>query len=223
MVLARRNALPCLRHTLLSEHTMSTMRLVRTLPSLPWLPLCTASCRELMMTPTLWPFGSSRGPSRAPLPALRSMHATLIAIRSLNFRGEKIYHTIWNARLVLATTGLHLAQFRHKHRPLAKAVDYAELFIYDEAQQEAALSDIAILGALPRKCLLLRLGDPRQTSGGTGPGRLAQEVRAVSDELSLGAGQPLQIVPTSSMPCCTPSPLMTSAGTVPKALMRVLA
>ena len=28
--------------------------------------------------------------------------------------------------------------------------------------------------------------DPRQTSGGTGPGRLAQEVRAVSDELALG-------------------------------------
>ena len=95
-------------------------------------------------------------------------------------------HTIWNARLVLATTGLHLAQFRHKHRPLAKAVDYAEIFIYDEAQQEAALSDIAILGALPRKCLLLRLGDPQQTSGGTGPGRLAQEVRAVCDGLSLG-------------------------------------
>ena len=40
---------------------------------------------------------------------------------------------------------------------MAKAVDY-ELFIYDEAQQEAAISDIAILGALPRKCLLLRLG-----------------------------------------------------------------
>ena len=51
-----------------------------------------------------------------------------------------------------------LAQFRHKHRPLAKAVDYAEIFIYDEAQQEAALSDIAILGVLSRKCLLLRLG-----------------------------------------------------------------
>ena len=103
-------------------------------------------------------------------------------------------HTIWNARLVLATTGLHLAQFRHKHRPLAKAVDYAEIFIYDEAQQEAALSDIAILGALPRKCLLLRLGDPQQTSGGTGPGRLTQEVRAVSDGLSLAirsARQPL--------------------------------
>ena len=48
---------------------------------------------------------------------------------------------------------------------------------------KTALSDIAILGALPRKCLLLRLGDPQQTSGGTGPGRLVQEVRAVSDGL----------------------------------------
>ena len=37
----------------------------------------------------------------------------------------------------------------------------------DEAQQEAALSDLAILGALSRKCLVLRLGDSKQTSGGT--------------------------------------------------------
>ena len=74
---------------------------------------------------------------------------------------------IWNAKLVLATTGLHLAQFRQPRRPLAKAVDYADLFIYDEAQQEAALSDLAILGALPRKCLVLRLGNSKQTSGDT--------------------------------------------------------
>ena len=60
----------------------------------------------------------------------------------LDARDSDPNHTIWNARLVLATTGLHLAQFRHKHRPLAKAVDYAELFIYDEAQTEGALSDM---------------------------------------------------------------------------------
>ena len=93
---------------------------------------------------------------------------------------------VWHAKLVLATTGLHLAQFRHKHRPLAKAVDYAGIFIYDEAQQEAALSDLAILGALPRKCLILRLGDPKQTSGGTGPSDLARKVRLISDQLALG-------------------------------------
>ena len=56
---------------------------------------------------------------------------------------------IWNAKLVLATTGLHLAQFRQPHRPLAKAVDYADLFIHDEAQQEAALSDLASLEPFP--------------------------------------------------------------------------
>ena len=47
---------------------------------------------------------------------------------------------IWHAKLVLATTGLHLAQFRQQHRLLAKTVDYANLFTYNEAQQEAALS-----------------------------------------------------------------------------------
>ena len=101
---------------------------------------------------------------------------------------------LWHAKLVLATTGLHLARFRHKHRPLAKAVDYAELFIYDEAQQEAALSDLAILGALPRKCLVLRLGDPKQTSGGTGPSDLARKVRLISDQLSIVASWHVELL-----------------------------
>ena len=65
---------------------------------------------------------------------------------------------------------------------------------FSRRQVMGAGSPVSILGALPCKCLLLRLGDPRQTSGGTGPGRLAQEARAVSDELSLAtrsARQPL--------------------------------
>ena len=105
----------------------------------------------------------------------------------LDARNTDRNSNVWHAKLVLATTGLHLVKFRHKHRPLAKAVDYAELFfIYDEAQQEAALSDLSILGALPRKCLVLRLGDPKQTSGGTGPSDLARKVRLISDQLALG-------------------------------------
>ena len=86
----------------------------------------------------------------------------------LDARDSDRNHTIWNARLVLATTGLHLAQFRHKHRPLAKAVDYAELFIYDEAQQEAALSDIAILGPCPASVsssALVILAKPQEARG----------------------------------------------------------
>ena len=34
--------------------------------------------------------------------------------------------------------------------------------------------------------LVLRLGDPKQTSGGTGPSDLARRVRLVSDQLALG-------------------------------------
>ena len=109
---------------------------------------------------------------------------------SLDARDADKNPHIWNAKLIMATTGLHLAQFQHKYRPLAKAVEYAELFIYDEAQQEAALSDLAILGALPRKCLVLRLGDPKQTSGGTGPSDLARKVRLISDQLALGIRAP---------------------------------
>ena len=60
-------------------------------------------------------------------------------------------HVIWEAKLVLAT-GLHLSQFRHDH-PLGEAVECAELFICGEAQEEASVSDVAILGALRRKCL----------------------------------------------------------------------
>ena len=122
---------------------------------------------------------------------------------------------IWNARLVLATTGLHLAQFRHKNRPLANAGDYAELFIYDEAQQESALSDAAILGALPRKCLLLRLGDPKQTSGGTAPGDLAKEVRRVSDHLALGIRSSRQPFLPQALPQLIQSLLIDDVPSVP--------
>ena len=109
---------------------------------------------------------------------------------SLDARDRDDNHTVFNAKLILATTGLHLAQFRHRHRPLEKAVDYAELLIHDEAQQEASMSDVTILGALPRKCLVLRLGDPKQTSGGTAPSPLARQVREVSDQLPLGIRAP---------------------------------
>ena len=37
----------------------------------------------------------------------------------LNTRDTDKNQQIWNAKLVLATTGLHLAQFRQPHRPLA--------------------------------------------------------------------------------------------------------
>ena len=95
-------------------------------------------------------------------------------------RGDN--HTGYNAKLILATTGLHLAHFRHRFRPLEKAVDYAELFIHDEAQKEASVSDVTILGALPRKCLVLRLGDSKQISGGIAASALARQVREVSNQ-----------------------------------------
>ena len=41
--------------------TMSTMRLAKTQPSRPWLPLCIVSCRELQRTPPQCPSGSFRG------------------------------------------------------------------------------------------------------------------------------------------------------------------
>ena len=56
--------------------------------------------------------------------------------------------------------------------------------IYDEAQQEAALSDIA-MDSLPRKCLVLRLGDAKQTSDDAASD-LARKIRLVSDQLALG-------------------------------------
>ena len=134
-----------------------------------------------------------RAPDEAWPTSIRLLsHTQARTSESTNLHGRDTdkNHQIWHAKLVLATTGLHLAQFRQPRRPLAKAgVDYADLFIYDEAQQEAALSDLATLGALPRKCLVLRLGDPKQ-SGGTGPSDLARRVRLVSNQVALGIRAP---------------------------------
>ena len=70
-----------------------------------------------------------------------------------------------------------LSHHRAPSCTVSATADCADLFIYDEAQQEAALSDLAILGALLRKCLVLRLDDPKQTSTNTGPSDLARRVR----------------------------------------------
>ena len=73
-------------------------------------------------------------------------HSAPVGPEARTTRDSDRNRTIWSARLVLATTGLHLAQFRHKHRPLAKAVDYAEIFSCDEAQQEPKVT-----AALPQE------------------------------------------------------------------------
>ena len=46
------------------------------------------------------------------------------------------------------------------------------------------------IGFADRPSPVLRLGDPKQTSGGTGPSDLARRVRLVSDQLALGIRAP---------------------------------
>ena len=184
MGLVRRSVLRALLLSLLFVGTMCTLPPGKTLPLLLW-------PQELL----------PRAPEEAWPIAIRLLsqpQARTSESTDLDARDTDKNQQVWNAKLVLATTNLHLAQFRQQHRPLAKAVDYADLFIYD-AQQEAALSDLAILGALPRKCLVLRLGDPKQTSGGTGPSDLARQVRLVSDQL---AGSSQAVSPGN--PCLDP-------------------
>ena len=176
---ASRSSLPSLRYV----GTTCTMRPGKTLRLLLW-PPSYKSCCPGPLTDDAWP---------TAIRLLSHTQARTSESTNLDARDTDKNQQIWHAKLVLATTGLHLAQFRQPHRPLAKAVDYADLFICDEAQQEAALSDPAILGPLPRKCLVLRLGDPKQTSGGTGPSDLARRVRLVSDQLALRIRAPRKL------------------------------
>ena len=84
-----------------------------------------------------------------PIQLLSHTQARTSESTDLDARDTDKNQQIWNAKLVLATTGLHLAQFRQPHRPLAKAVDYADLFIYDEAQQELPSVILPSLGPFP--------------------------------------------------------------------------
>ena len=102
-----------------------------------WLNLYTDLRGAAKMTSTPGPFASALAARRK----VRRLRA-LMRLTQITTSG--------GAKLILATTGLPFSQFRHDHRPLCKAVDYAELFIYDEAEQEVSVSDVAILGALPR-------------------------------------------------------------------------
>ena len=106
------SALPCWQPTLPYEDIMSTMRLGRTLPSPQWRPLCTdSSLEDRAHSPVAIRLAS--GPRITPSGTLAWSWPPLASI--------------WHSFGI--TTG-----------PLTHAVDYAELFIYDEAQQEAPRS-----------------------------------------------------------------------------------
>ena len=71
-----------------------------------------------------------RAPDKAWPTAIRLLSYTQARTSestNLDARDTDKNQQIWHAKLVLATTGLHLAQFRQPHRLLAKAVDYADL------------------------------------------------------------------------------------------------
>ena len=124
-----------------------------------WTCLCRMSLPSLLSLRQHggWCFVHRLLPRRLVAIRLASGQARCTKGTPLDARDTARNHTIWNARLVLATTGLHLAQFRHRHRPLTQAIDYAELFIYDEAQQEAALGDVAPQGLAPLACRACRV------------------------------------------------------------------
>ena len=80
-----------------------------------------------------------------------------------------------------------------------------------ERQQEASLSDLAILGALSRKYVVLRLEDPsKQTSGGTGSSDLARKIRLISNQLALG----IRVHRKPYLPQALPALLHLAAGTL---------
>ena len=104
MALARRSA--CLRHILPCKDTMSRENTTITAMA--------AFVHRLLL----------RADDDAYPVAIRLLsgpQSRTSASTPLDARDSDCNHTIWNARLVLATTGLHLAQFRHKHRPLPKS------------------------------------------------------------------------------------------------------
>ena len=85
--------------------------------------------------------------------------------------------------MTLATTGLLYSQHGPQHRPLHNALERPVILIYDEAQLDSSIGDLAMLNILPSKCLLIRLGDAKQTSGGTAA---STKSRGIVDQLPIG-------------------------------------
>ena len=92
---------------------------------------------------------------------------------------------IWNAKLVLATTGLHLAQFRQQHRPLAKAVDYADLFITTKHSKKLLSVIWLSLGRSPASVQCSALVTSSKPLGALAPVPVTLHVRCVLSRINL--------------------------------------
>ena len=77
---------------------------------------------------------------------------------SLDARDADKNPHIWNAKLIMATTGCTLPNFSTSTGPWQRQwsmQSYSSMMKLSKRQRSATL---AILGALPRKCLVLRAG-----------------------------------------------------------------
>ena len=147
-MLARRSTLLSLQPTLPSGGAMFTMRLGRT-PSLPWLPLSTASCRGLRIKPIPLPFGSSLDLSHVPLPAHHSTRAILTATTRYGMRG-----------LFSRPLGCTLHSFGISTGPWPKLLTMQSSSSMTRLSKKLPSATLLSWGPAAQ-CLLLRLGDPR--------------------------------------------------------------
>ena len=87
-------------------------------------------------------------------------------------------HDILGSKQVIIGCG---GGFRHecasKYSPVAQWMSEVDLTLHDESQQYGNLDETAAVASLPRNCLVLRLGDHRQTPGGLRKSTAARRFR----------------------------------------------
>ena len=87
-------------------------------------------------------------------------------------------HDVLNSKQVIIGCG---GGFRHecasKYSPVAQWMSEVDLTLHDESQQYGNLDQTAAIARLPRNCLVLWLGDHRQTPGGLRKSTAARRFR----------------------------------------------
>ena len=106
-----------------------------------------------------------------------ALHNQTTGTTKLDIPSAHRHEVIGSKQVIIGCGGGFRHECASKYSPVAQWMSEVDLTLHDESQQYGNLDETAALARLPRNCLVMWLGDHRQTPGGLRKSTAARRFR----------------------------------------------